>query len=130
MRSETAKRLLSKTPLETKIFVEKYSDLVVLINSLIKAKGHTQKSLAESMGKKPSEISKWLNNEHNFTLRSIAKLEAELGATLIQIPQVKSFKHQGGATLALRAIKPQNKLKTKEFKSGEIAKNQSIEKVA
>ncbi|WP_192904104.1 helix-turn-helix transcriptional regulator [Arachidicoccus ginsenosidivorans] len=35
------------------------------------------------MNKKPSEISKWLNGPHNLTLMTIAKLEAELGAPII-----------------------------------------------
>ena len=38
------------------------------------------------MDKKPSEISRWLNGGQNLTLKSIAKLEAVLGETLIEIP--------------------------------------------
>jgi transcriptional regulator with XRE-family HTH domain len=49
-------------------------------------KGYTQKSLADKLEKKPSEIHKWLSGEHNFTLRSIAKLEAELGETILEVP--------------------------------------------
>ena len=41
------------------------------------------------MNKKPSEISKWLNGEHNFTLRSLAKLSAELGVPLIEVTEEK-----------------------------------------
>ncbi len=91
MRSKIAQRLESQVPEETKIFVAKYADIVVRINALIKEKGYSQKSLAESLGKKPSEISKWLNGEHNFTLRSLAKLEAELGETIIHVPQHRMF---------------------------------------
>ena len=32
------------------------------------------------------EISKWLGGNHNFTLRSLAKLQAELGEEIIQVP--------------------------------------------
>ncbi|MBK8153775.1 MAG: hypothetical protein IPK61_12500 [Saprospiraceae bacterium] len=42
------------------------------------------------MDKKPSEISKWLSGEHNFTLRSLAKLSAELGEPLMEVPKKKS----------------------------------------
>ena len=35
-----------------------------------------QKGLAEKLGKSEAEISKWLSGTHNFTLRSIAKIEA------------------------------------------------------
>lgn len=86
MRSKVAKRMMAKMPEETKIFVDKYADIVVRVNQLLKEKGLTQKDLASKMGKKPPEINKWLSGEHNFTLRSIAKLEAELGETILQVP--------------------------------------------
>jgi transcriptional regulator with XRE-family HTH domain len=60
---------------------------LVRVNQLLKEKGLTQKALADKLEKQPSEIHKWLNGDHNFTLRSIAKLQAELGETLIQVPQ-------------------------------------------
>ncbi|MGZ5244088.1 MAG: helix-turn-helix domain-containing protein [Bacteroidia bacterium] len=85
MRSKIAERMLAKMPEDIKIFTDKYADLVVRINAILKEKGYTQKSLADKLDKKPSEIHKWLSGEHNFTLRSIAKLEAELGETLIEV---------------------------------------------
>ncbi|MCK9220980.1 MAG: helix-turn-helix domain-containing protein [Bacteroidales bacterium] len=86
MRSKVADRILSKTPEETKIFARLYSDLIMHINRIIKEKGYSQKSLADKMEKSPSEIHKWLSAEHNFTLRSIAKLQAELGEELLIVP--------------------------------------------
>ncbi len=86
MRSKIAQRILDKTPSEVKIFVRMYADVVIRVNELIEKKGITKKELAEGMNKKPSEISKWLNGTHNFTLKSLAKLEAELGEPIIQIP--------------------------------------------
>lgn len=91
MRSKIAKRILDKTPEETRIFVRKYGDIVMRVHQLLKERGITQKQLAASMEKSPSEISKWLSGEHNFTLRSIARLEAELGVDLIYIPKRDSF---------------------------------------
>jgi transcriptional regulator with XRE-family HTH domain len=95
MRSKTLKRILENTPKEVEIFTRLYGDLVVRINQLIREKGYTQKELAEKMDKKPSEISKWLSGEHNFTLRSIAKLEAELGETILYVPKTKTFQSTG-----------------------------------
>lgn len=85
MKSKVADRIFSKTPTELKIFANKYSDLVVLISQILKEKGYNQKKLAENLDKRPSEITKWLGGEHNFTLRSICKLEAELGETLLEV---------------------------------------------
>lgn len=97
MRSTVFQRILDKTPEDVKIFTRHYGDLVVRINFLLKEKGYSQKDLAEKLDKKPSEISKWLKGDHNFTLRSLAKLEAELGAPLFYVPKTKSFISDGGS---------------------------------
>jgi transcriptional regulator with XRE-family HTH domain len=89
MRSKVAQRILAETPEETKIFARLYVDIVVRVNQLLKAKGFSQKDLADRLEKRPSEINKWLVGEHNFTLRSLAKLEAELGDTIINVPHRK-----------------------------------------
>jgi len=85
MRSKVAKRILEETPEEVRIFVRQYTDIVLRINQILKAKGYTQKDLAEKMNKKPSEINKWLKGNHNLTLKTLAKLEAELGEPIISI---------------------------------------------
>ncbi len=92
MRSEVAQKILDKTSPDVKIFVRLYADIVVRVNELIEEKGITQKELAEKMNKKPSEINRWLKGEHNFTLRSIAKLEAELGEPILVVPAKNSAK--------------------------------------
>jgi len=86
MRSKVLQKILDKTPKDVEIFVDKYADLVLRINQILREKGYTQKSLAEKLEKRPSEIHKWLSGDHNFTLRSIAKLEAELGEILLEVP--------------------------------------------
>lgn len=83
MRSTVAKRIQEETPEEVRIFVRQYTDIVVRINQILKAKGYTQKDLADKMKKKPSEINKWLKGYHNLTLKTLAKLEAELGEPII-----------------------------------------------
>ncbi|MCO5946737.1 helix-turn-helix domain-containing protein [Mucilaginibacter flavidus] len=83
MRSKVSQRIQDETPQEVRIFVRQYTDIVVRINELMQEKGYTQKDLAAKMNKKPSEINKWLKGNHNLTLKTLAKLEAELGAPLI-----------------------------------------------
>lgn len=98
MRSKTVDRLLKSTPKEVALFVDWYADLVVRINQILREKNLSKKELAELMDKQPSEISKWLGAEHNFTLRSLAKLSAELGEPLIEIkkkPLPKEFVEDG-----------------------------------
>jgi transcriptional regulator with XRE-family HTH domain len=86
MRSKLFQEILDETPKDVEIFVRLYADLVVRINTILKEKGLSQKALADKLDKNPSEIHKWLSGNHNFTLRSIAKLEAELGETLLEVP--------------------------------------------
>lgn len=83
MRSKVAKRIQEETPEEVRIFTRQYTDIVVRINQILKAKGYTQKHLAEKLNKSPSEVNKWLKGNHNLTLRTLAKLEAELGEPII-----------------------------------------------
>jgi transcriptional regulator with XRE-family HTH domain len=91
MRSAITKQILDETPTETRVFVKKYADILVRINQLLKEKGWSQQNLAEALGKKPSEVSKWLSGNHNLTLRSIAKLEAELGSDILYVPRSSGF---------------------------------------
>lgn len=91
MRSETVKRILERTPEHIRISTHWYADLMLHISNVLKQKGISQKELAAKMGKQPSEISKWLKGEHNFTLSSLAKLQAELGVTLLEIPVEKKL---------------------------------------
>ena len=115
MRSEVAKRILAETPEETKIFARWYGDLIILINTILKEKGYSQKTLAEKMDKRPSEINKWLNGDHNFTLRSLAKLQAELGEVLLEVPAkklkteyVENKTEKNHIYIAFKRVKPNN----------------------
>ncbi|MGI9191697.1 MAG: helix-turn-helix domain-containing protein [Chitinophagaceae bacterium] len=89
MRSKTVDRLLKSTPKDVEIFVDWYADLVVRINQLLREQKMSKSELANKLEKKPSEISKWLSGDHNFTLRSLAKLSAELGEPLLEVPKRK-----------------------------------------
>ncbi len=55
------------------------------IDDALKLKGWTQKQLADKMEKRPSEVTKWLSGNHNFTLETISLIEKQLGVTLIII---------------------------------------------
>lgn len=98
MRSKVAQSLLDRTPKDLQIFTSLCTDLVVRINEILKQQGISKKELAEKLDKHPSEISKWLNGEHNFTLGSIAKLSAELGVPLLEVPRAKET--------TMRVVKP------------------------
>jgi len=89
MRSKTAQRILDRTSIETKIFVSKYADIVIRVNEILEKKGIIQENFPNQADKCSSEIYKWLNGEHDFSLRSISKLEAELGETILEVTKSK-----------------------------------------
>lgn len=126
MKSKVAERMLAKMPNDVKIFVDKYADIVVRINLLLKEKGFTQKDLAEKMEKKPSEISKWLNGEHNFTIRSIAKLEAELGETILYVPRRQLFQSEVGHKTVMTVCRNDQFNKNVQFTDGNSTKIQKV----
>jgi transcriptional regulator with XRE-family HTH domain len=72
---------------EVKRFVDHSFDIVNRIYELLEKQGKTQRDLANLMGKKESEISKWMQGTHNFTLKSLAKIESVLGEKLIVAPK-------------------------------------------
>lgn len=62
------------------------------VERLLAEKGMTQKDLAMRLGKKESEISKWLRGTHNFTTRTISKLSAALGEDIVVVQGAKNVR--------------------------------------
>ncbi len=101
MKAPIVDELMGQISAEQIIFQDLYIDLVLRINQILAEKQIGRKELAELLGKKPSEISKWLNGEHNFTLKSIAKLAAAFNEPLIQISTKKIAKSSPKVTQRL-----------------------------
>ena len=120
MTKDFFQQLIDETPVDVKIFVDKYEEISMRIYQLLASKKMTQKDLAERLGKRPSEISKWLNGEHNFTLRSLAKLEAELGETLLFVPKRKTFQLSSEKSFSMTVYKNTNNVKGNTFVGGKI----------
>lgn len=59
--------------------------IVDRIHSILKEKGLKQKELANILGKKESEISKWVRGTHNFTIETISSIENVLGIPILQL---------------------------------------------
>ena len=77
------KQRAEKIPTEVKLMVKKSMATARKINSILIDQGKSQKDLADLLGKKESEISKWLQGTHNFTYKTICKIEAVLGEEII-----------------------------------------------
>jgi len=68
---------------EVKRFVDHSFDIVNKIYKILEKQGKTQRDLALLLGKKESEIERWIQGTHNFNLSEITQIEAVLGEKLI-----------------------------------------------
>ncbi|MBD5321167.1 MAG: helix-turn-helix transcriptional regulator [Bacteroides sp.] len=55
------------------------------LDILMKERGLNRKQLAEAIGKRPNEITRWLSGEHNFTISTISMLSSFFGQPIITV---------------------------------------------
>lgn len=85
MRSKTYDQLVNKTPEDTTTFVRWYSDLVEIICKAIIDKGFDKLSPEEI----PIQSKRFIQGNFDYSLRTIATLQMELGVELLTINSVK-----------------------------------------
>jgi len=81
-RLEERRKSISK---DVDISVRQSFDIVDRIHEILVIQGKEQKDLARLLGKNESEISKWMSGTHNFTINTLAKIQAVLGESIIQV---------------------------------------------
>lgn len=70
---------------EVKRAVETSFAIANRIHEILESKGMTQRQFADKLGKRESEVSKWMRGTHNFTMSSLAKMECVLGEPIMQV---------------------------------------------
>jgi transcriptional regulator with XRE-family HTH domain len=85
MASKIFEEAINNISTETEARVRLSVEIVERIVQLMQQKNMNQNDLARALGKTPSEISKWLSGTHNFTLKSIQKLEFFLGQPILKV---------------------------------------------
>ena len=105
MGSKVLAEMLKEIPQEVHREVEKSAAIALRVNEILKQRGLTKKALAEMLGKRPSEVTKWLSGYHNLTLKSIVKLEAALGEELICVPTRRRFVNSTGSSFQMTVHK-------------------------
>jgi transcriptional regulator with XRE-family HTH domain len=61
-------------------------DVIEQITAILRRKNMCQRDLAQLLGKRESEISKWMRGTHNFTLSTIAGIQEALGEKILDTP--------------------------------------------
>lgn len=83
--SDLLSGLLSEITPEEQEKTNKRMLLAARIDKAREKKGWSRKELAAQLGKRPSEISKWLSGTHNFTTDTLFDLERILETRFIHI---------------------------------------------
>lgn len=55
------------------------------IDELMRERGLSKKQFADQIGRHPSEITRWLSGQHNFTVSTLAMLSAFFGKSIISV---------------------------------------------
>lgn len=59
------------------------------ISEILARKGWNKSDLANALGKRNAEISRWMSGQHNFTIETIAKIETALGEDIISVKKYR-----------------------------------------
>lgn len=81
--------ILQNIPVKIEREINLSLGIVYRINEILKRKGWNKSDFAVAMGKKNSEISKWMSGEHNFTITTIAKIESVLGEDILSVKRYR-----------------------------------------
>jgi len=132
-KASVAERLKAKILPENRIFVRKNLAISEQVEALRKEKGWTQKELAQKLGKTESEVSRLLSGLHNLTLKSIAKLEAELGSDIIVTPLEACKKYTSIVYVPLKVYVPiqdtSKELEAEYVKESEVVYHKFLSKL-
>ena len=55
------------------------------LDALMKERGMNRKQLADAVGKRPNEVTRWLSGEHNFTIATLGMLSAFFGKPIVTV---------------------------------------------
>lgn len=110
MKSNNEKRIMSKLGLHedslqhadilrddgSETWLYRSAAIARRVVSALKAKNMMQKELAMTIGFRPQQVSRILKGNINLTIKTVARLEAALGITLLEVPagEVRSGKRK------------------------------------
>jgi transcriptional regulator with XRE-family HTH domain len=99
--SPLIKELKSRIPQTMKESINRRMSLAARIDDVLQARGLTNQEFAFMMGKKPSEISRWLSGTHNFTTETLWEIERVLNIQLlVSSPRKEPIQFEGDALKA------------------------------
>lgn len=79
------REMLAQAPADIQKEVDLEFAISNRINDLMVQPGLTKLEFAQALGKRPSEVTKWLSGQHNFTVRTLSLLSDFFGEPVVRI---------------------------------------------
>jgi transcriptional regulator with XRE-family HTH domain len=119
--SPLIKELKSRIPPNMKESIERRMSLAARIDDVLQARGLTNQEFAFMMGKKPSEISRWLSGTHNFTTETLWEIERVLNIQLLVSSPQKDIVQSNTDALKQFLMKEVQNAVERFYAKGEVA---------
>ncbi len=79
------RNMVASVPADIKAEVDLSFAISDRIDFLMHEKGLSKKQFADALGRRPSEITKWLSGQHNFTIATLSMLSSFFGRPIIKV---------------------------------------------
>lgn len=79
------RKMLASVPSDIKAEVSLSFEISDRICELMNDRGLSKKQFADALGRRPSEITKWLSGQHNFTIATLSMLSTFFGQPIITV---------------------------------------------
>ncbi len=83
--AKSLKELLGPIPESTMKETELSFEISDRIYFLMTERGLSKKQFADALGRRPSEITKWLSGQHNFTIATLGMLSSFFGQPIVTV---------------------------------------------
>ncbi len=82
---EIYRKMVSSIPKDIQAEIELSFAISERIDALMNERGLSKKQFADALGRRPSEITKWLSGQHNFTIATLGMLSAFFGKPIVTV---------------------------------------------
>lgn len=83
--AKTLDEMLGAIPAAVEQEVDLSFEISDRIDALMRQRGLTKKQFADALGRRPSEITKWLSGQHNFTIATLTMLSTFFGQPIVTV---------------------------------------------
>jgi antitoxin component HigA of HigAB toxin-antitoxin module len=83
--AKSLEEMLGPIPEQVKLETDLSFEISDRIYALMTERGLSKRQFADAIGKRPSEITKWLSGQHNFTIATLAMLSSFFKQPIITV---------------------------------------------